>query len=169
VRPYVVRDNDRSRRPHTSFLPSRATSPARGPRSSRKRYRISCVYLGMRDRAARNSIRRSRTKDSLVLQDWAGSVRLVLCVRTARMIEERIYEGADGSPSPVTSFISGRYASRLLDLLSRKRRENRKSQSPIPPTCESIFSFRKSYASFEIGLVTTWKKTFLLGFKYLKI
>lgn len=91
VRPYVVRDNDRSRTTAlylVSSVSSRAISPARGPRSSRKRYRISCVYLGMRDRAARNSIRRSRTEDSLALQDWAGSVCLVLCVRTARMIED---------------------------------------------------------------------------------
>lgn len=90
VRPYVVRDNDRSRWPYTSFLPSRLAPPRprEAPRSWRKRYRISCVYLGMRDRAARNSIRRSRTEDSLALQDWPGSVRLVLCARTTRMIED---------------------------------------------------------------------------------
>lgn len=52
VQPYVVGDNDRSRDSISRFLPSsRATSSLFGPR--RKRYRISSVYLGMRERAAR--------------------------------------------------------------------------------------------------------------------
>lgn len=125
MQPYVVRDNDRSRRSYTSFLPSRATSPARGPRSSHKRYRISCVYLGMWDRAARNSIRRSRTEDLLALQDWERASRVMRAYR--KDDRRRIYEGADGSPSPVTSFISGRNTSRLLEL---PRGSGEKIESP---------------------------------------
>lgn len=120
-----------------SSVPSRATSPARGPRSFAQT--VSNFICVPRNAGPCNSIRRSRTEESLALQDWPGSVRLVLCVRTARMIEDGFTKQRMNLPSPVTSFISGRYASRLLDL-PRESGEKIESRGRIFPRHAIQFS-----------------------------
>lgn len=151
MRPYVVRrDNDRSRdRPllYQPLVPPPSPlappHPREVPRSSRKRYRISRVYLGMRDRAARNSIRRSRTRwicSRCRIGPGACASRIMRAYR--KDDRRRIYEGARGiglHPASNELHIRPLYASGLLDF-PRESGEKIESRGRLFPRHASQFS-----------------------------
>lgn len=156
------RDNDRSATAYlvsSPSLSSRASSPWPPFDSSvLKRYRISCVYLGMRTVRERNSIRRSRTEDSpRAPGSSSGRASHIMRACTARgMIEDGFTERARISGVSVTSFISGRYASGLLELPpSRKPTENRKPRSryiALRPRTIQLLAYRKISPGASIRL-----------------
>lgn len=131
VQPYVwyaiTIDRDGPRR----FFPSRVPRHLVRPESSvfsNERYRISCVYLGMRPDRACNSIRQSRTEDSRATRIGSGraSYAYYACVYTARMIEDGFtYKSRQIFPRYRERASYPLYASELLDLRRESEEKNR--------------------------------------------
>lgn len=113
----VVRDNHRSRWPASflSFVSLHLLRLGVFGFLARKRYRISCVYLGMRGRAARNSIRRSRTEDGGFATKIGSGRTRIMRAYTARMIEDE-FTKEQANLSGAGNELHIRYASGLLEL-----------------------------------------------------